>query len=89
MALQGARLAKFCLDKEGLQKQIGTWFGACKAQALHIGDFPYVIGGVLIYPGRNNICFGSAFQNLPPLVKKKDLKRKTNWGVYLRKSHSM
>ena len=35
---------------QALQKKIGTWFGACKAQALHIGDFPYVLGGILFYP---------------------------------------
>jgi len=27
------------------KKKIGTWFGGCKARALHIGDFPYVLEG--------------------------------------------
>ena len=28
-----------------LVKKKRAWFGACKAQALHIGDLPYVLGG--------------------------------------------
>jgi hypothetical protein len=32
---------------QALQQKKRAWFGACKATALHIGDFPYVLSKIL------------------------------------------
>ena len=52
-SLQSCKITSFAYVSRlvCIKKQIDTWLGTYKTQALHIGTFPYVIESVLIYPG--------------------------------------
>ncbi len=69
-----------------LEKKNGAWCGACNAQVLHIGEFLYVIEGVLINPNRKKgeskpKFFAAKFILYPTMVELRFWPSRNIWKV--------